>query len=398
MFSDESGYYTVVVNGTTVLNTEGTIAIESEPTMLTWTAVTCPAAATIVVNLYTARTDKQIRHLWIGTYEDLYLYPNYTFDPLESFQEIGELVSRSGSILKRSPRYTHRKLVASFQNISPSLQKRFERLMTYSFYAGQPFWFFWNPTDEPTQGALYWWNQEGFTNPYTIAAQRSLTIDAIANYSPSRSPDSTPFAFTKALSLDGSTQYGTCTSFSCGTKQSIEFWIDTGNFTDTDFLLSDNSPSFSGIYFDSSNIGYSINGDTTNNFAHGGLTDGTRVHFVFTRNGTSLKCFKNGVQIGSTITLAANNNFEVTTLGAFPTPEGYLACKIAHVRIYSFQMSPRQILSQYNQGRGNFAFSNGRYAIWECDESGGTSTTEDNAEGTAARDFTLTGSPSRVAW
>jgi hypothetical protein len=132
------------------------------------------------------------------------------------------------------------------------------------------------------------------------------------------------------------------------------------------------------------------------NFGAASYTAGTRHHLLLTRSGTEVKLYINGAQFGTTGTLGSNPAFFVSDV--FGVGGGFYEGKIAHLRIYNFVLNPTQIARQYNSGAGNDPLANGQVLIYECDDTGGTSTTEDNQETTAARDGTLVNSPTRTTW
>ena len=201
---------------------------------------------------------------------------------------------------------------------------------------------------------------------------------------------------TQCINFDGSNDVGQCTEFNAGKTHTIEFWMDQASPSSTEFVIySSNGAVEHSVYFSSTSMGY-VAGGTGQTVSHGGMSAGTKNHWLITRSGTAVVFYKNGVSLGSA-TLGANNDWYVRYVGAAGAAS-YLSAKLGHVRIYQSVLTSTQIALQYNAGYGNWPADVSAYAIWEMDGSGGTSTTEDNQETTASRDLTLTGSPSRTTW
>jgi hypothetical protein len=85
---------------------------------------------------------------------------------------------------------------------------------------------------------------ELLNSPYPFTAFDFATSGGVAN--------------TKGcLVLDGTNDYGTATTFTCGTAHSLEFWVDAATPGGTVYLLYDAAAGNSGIIFDATNPGIS---------------------------------------------------------------------------------------------------------------------------------------------
>jgi hypothetical protein len=197
------------------------------------------------------------------------------------------------------------------------------------------------------------------------------------------------------MTFDGSDDVGECTQFNCGKTHTIEFWMDQATPSGSEFVMFSPQGTENSVYFTSTIIGYTAQNSGVSK-AHGGMSSGTKVHWLITRTATAVVFYKTGVSLGSA-TLGADNDYYARFVGAAGAAS-YLSGKLAHLRIYNWVLNSTQIARQYNSGLGNDYLANGLYAIWEFDDTGGTSTPEDNQESTADRDLVLTGTPARGAW
>jgi hypothetical protein len=380
------------------VNTQTTQDIVNGVIILTFSEVTALSSSTVVVNLYSTLTTKEVRHLWVGYYRTL-PNANYEFDPIQDVQVFRKQDNEDGQIVNNSAKYNHKILEANFSNISPTDFGKLDYLRTNSFYPATPFWFFVRPTTDPTVGFLYHWDTDSYARPFQNGNFRGFQLKAKANYTATRTPDRAPFHFTKTFKFNGSDHTGSCTSFSCGTTHTIEFWIDMGASSSWEVFGTSTTADYVN-FSTTTNLRYRAGGADANhsvNFTITALVAGTKNHILITRSGTEVKLYVNGTQTGGTQTLTTSSNFTVDTLNRLSTGAGYLA----HLRVYNWILNSTQIARQYNSGLGNDYLANGLYAVWEFDESGASSTAanEDNQESTENRDFTIAGtSPVRTLW
>ncbi len=400
-FSDTSGYYQVSVNGSSVVNTQTTQDIVNGTIILTFSEVVALSSSTVVVNLYSTLTTKEVRHLWVGYYRTL-PNANYEFDPIQDLQVFRKQDNEDGQIINNSAKYNHKVLEATFANISPTDFGKLDYLRTNSFYTATPFWFFVRPSTDPTVGFMYHWDNDSFFRPFQTGNYRGFQIKAKANYTASRAPDRAPFAFSKCFDADGSTHYATCTAFSIGTVHTIECWIDTAD-ADGQIVVHEASVHYFRKYTGNTFLYKTGGTDTLTLTSTTTFAEGTKHHVLLTRSGATVKLYVDG-SLHDTETLATDGASAMSinrALAFNSTPDSGFNGKIGHLRIYNWVLNSTQIARQYNSGAGNDYLANGLYVVWEFDESGASSTTtnEDNQEGTANRDLTIGGtSPVRVAW
>ena len=404
MFSDTSGYYQVTINGSSVLNTQATQDIVEGVIILPFTEVVAlGGTASVVINIYSTLTTKQLRHVHLGYYRAI-KNPQLPHDPIQDKQEFRTQDNQDGHIINNVPVFTQRILEASWTMISPTDWTAFDYLRTNSFYTGTPFWYFLHPTSEPTVGHLYSWDSDSYAREFALAGYRNFALKAKANFSPDRTPDRYPFGFSKCLSfVSASSQYMSCTSFNIGTVHSIEFWIDKANPAANETILSENTTAESYVNLQTSgaSISYLPTGDATGAAAtYTSFSSGTKQHWVITRSAGTVKFYKNGTLLSNTVNLTNGSlDFKIANLGRRYNDTAFLNAKIGHFRIYNWQLNPSQVTKLYNSGNGYDYLPNGLYAIYECDDTGGTSTTEDNQEGTSARDMTFAvAAPTRTTW
>ncbi len=399
-FSDTSAYYQVSVNGSSVVNTQTTQDVVNGTIILTFTEVVALSSSTVTISIYSALSTFELRHMWVGYYRTL-PNANYEFDPIQDLQVFRKQDNEDGQIINNSAKYNHKVLEATFANISPTDFGKLDYLRTNSFYTATPFWFFVRPSTDPTVGFMYHWDNDSFFRPFQTGNYRGFQIKAKANYAASRAPDRAPFNLTKAMTFNGTDHAGACAQFSCSTIHTIEFWMDQATPSGGEYVCYGSTGGTSNVSFDGTNIYYGASADQVA-VAHGGMSAGTKAHWLITRTAGTVKFYKNGAQIGSTQTLVSSSVvFYVKDVGAFNSASAWLSGKLAHLRIYNWVLNSTQIARQYNSGLGNDYLANGLYAAWEFDESGTNSltTNEDNQETTANRDLTIAGtSPVRAAW
>ena len=138
----------------------------------------------------------------------------------------------------------------------------------------------------------------------------------------------TCFTSTITTALGGSMAFAGTTSSYLTVPNDIDFRFGTGDFTVEWFQYQTASASFPRIFamgnYPSTTIGVSIEGGTfylwiggSAVFSQSVTTLNQWVHFAITREGSSLRVFRNGTQIGSTITNTTdiNNTTNIFTIG-----------------------------------------------------------------------------------
>ncbi|MFZ2970230.1 MAG: LamG domain-containing protein, partial [Minisyncoccia bacterium] len=160
----------------------------------------------------------------------------------------------------------------------------------------------------------------------TVSSNWTTNPDATSVYRITSKDEWTTGKFGSALDFDGTDDKVSFTSTNYGTVHSVSFWL---NYKDTGdgvviggaagyYASYIGSPLATGIIWYSAGAGYNAG------VIHGGFTSGIYYHITIVRNGTSVSFYKNGVQLGTTQTLASNLNLTLSTLGsydsgAFPT-------------------------------------------------------------------------------
>jgi hypothetical protein len=124
----------------------------------------------------------------------------------------------------------------------------------------------------------------------------------------------------------GSLLFGGVSTSNLSISNDIDFRMESGDFTIEWFQYQTDSNSFPRIFaigdFPSTSIGVSIEGNTFFFWASGSAISfgnvfpykNQWVHFAITRQGTDLRVFKNGQQIGSTTTNSTNFNNTTSVL------------------------------------------------------------------------------------
>lgn len=196
----------------------------------------------------------------------------------------------------------------------------------------------------------------------------------------------------QCLSLDGTTQYATCTLFNISTTHSIEFWIDTDDTSGTVLGKSDSTSSV--LLTSATNLRYTA-GSQQANFTISAFSYGTKNHCIITRSGTSVSLYINNVLI-STQTLGASSNFEINQVGLVGSI--YLSRKLGLLRAYPTVLTQDQRRIQYNSGNGNWPLDISPLFVWEFNGTGGTGTSTETDQSGNSRTLTLVNTPTRTTW
>ena len=132
-------------------------------------------------------------------------------------------------------------------------------------------------------------------------------------------------------------------------ENSASFWID---YQDTEGAVIIGGSNEYMPYISSGAIGgiiYYNAGQSYVGVVHGGLESGTWNHIAISRDGTSVKFYKNGAQIGATQTLGADNDITINTIGSFSGGTFPFEGKLDEIRLYNRSLSADEIKNLYLQ-------------------------------------------------
>ncbi len=180
------------------------------------------------------------------------------------------------------------------------------------------------------------------------------------------------------------------TDLDLGTRNTISYWV---NFYDlggsggaNDAAIGTNS-SASGdgymSYMDGTNL-YSRQATGSGVSVTAAFTNGTWYHISVVRDGTSVTFYRDGVQLGATQTLGADNPFTFKAITNFDNgTQGFpLEGKIDDFRIYNYARTAQQVVEDMNAGHPVGGSPIGTETIhWRFGEANGT-TANDSATGT----------------
>lgn len=198
----------------------------------------------------------------------------------------------------------------------------------------------------------------------------------------------------QCLSFNGSSNYLSCTEFSCSTLHSIEFWTKGTTFGASNYVMSGTTGTENSVVLGTTAVFYTA--QTVSKSVTHGATAASLNHWFITRNGTLVVFYLNGAQIGADQTLASNPTFHINKIGSISG--NFYTGKLGLIRVYNITATAAQVKQQYNAGYGQHPLNVALHAVWECNGTGGTSTTEDNQETTASRDMAFTNAPTRTTW
>ena len=221
--------------------------------------------------------------------------------------------------------------------------------------------------------------------------------------------DSYDFAFGKGLDLEASSsQYCTVTSFDIGTTWSIEAWLTVERLLSAGIspVLVSKATANDYIQFynnvSQNRIALVIDASTTYWNLSSNLVVDTKYHVVITRTGATVRLYINGADEGAADSgsVGAATNFEIDTLFNHSAGATLWDGVVAHVRLYKKVLSASDVTTLYNGGSGAFPrvnFYDDLYAMYEFDESGGTSTTETD-QSMNAHTATIVNGATRTTW
>ncbi|MDP3772567.1 MAG: LamG-like jellyroll fold domain-containing protein [bacterium] len=203
-----------------------------------------------------------------------------------------------------------------------------------------------------------------------------------------------------ALSFNGIAGRMTFASTNYGKVHTVSLWIDykdTGNGVvlggsnlSQGYAPYINAPGTGGLMY------YSAGGNTVS-VVHGGFTSGTWTHIAMVRNGLSVMFYKNGVQIGTTQTLAVNTDLTLGAIGSYTGGGFPTTARIDEVNIYNRALTQAEIISQYNGGAGQYGVPEaGLVSGWHFEEGSGTTAADysgNNITGTLINGPVWTASP-----
>lgn len=189
------------------------------------------------------------------------------------------------------------------------------------------------------------------------------------------------FSFGNYIKSDGVNDYGSFTDTDFGTVHSIEFWIRT---TDTFGMIL--SRTLGGNYYVFSNgsgvLEYRSTGTTTQVTSFN-FQDGAWHHISITRNGTALRFYLDGSNVGGTKTLPNNASFLQNRFCQYGNNSNFMAADIDEMRIYgNYTMSDSEVLGQYNSGLGASVLVKTPHAadiFWSFNESNSSTTVADSS-------------------
>jgi four helix bundle suffix protein len=181
----------------------------------------------------------------------------------------------------------------------------------------------------------------------------------------------------QALYFDGSDDKITIAETNVGTVHSASVWLDWQDSGDGVIVGRYGTwPTYSGylFYIDQTTIYYGAEAGNNVSVAHGGLTSGEWVNLAVVRNGTSVKFYKNGAQLGAEQTLGANTAVsDLVSIGSYGDGTFPAKMRLDEIRIYNRVLSVDEIGDLYNLGqvKMNMSLTNkntdGLVGMWSFD-------------------------------
>ena len=197
-----------------------------------------------------------------------------------------------------------------------------------------------------------------------------------------------------AIQLDGATKYGTCTSRNLGTVHSISHWLKFGSAGGGSDI---NRVAVNGHYQVAQAGGaygcyYQATSGVYAKVTTGAFTLGVWYHLAVVRDGTSVKFYINGAQVGTTQTLGSNTAFYLSQIHA---SWAFGIVDYDELKVWSAALSDAEVLADYAAGLGVYGQPGGNLVGgWHFDEGTGSTAADYSGEG---RTFTLIGSPAWTA-
>ena len=126
-------------------------------------------------------------------------------------------------------------------------------------------------------------------------------------------------------------------------------WKDSG-----DGVVIGGSAGHYAPYIDTTTIYYSAVAGNFVSTAHNGFTSGIWNHVVITRSDRQVRFFKNGVQLGSNLTLGSNAVQDIDTIGGYNVGTFPSTMAIDEVAIWNRSLSANEILDLYRLKNGTY--------------------------------------------
>jgi len=183
----------------------------------------------------------------------------------------------------------------------------------------------------------------------------------------------------------GSTEYITlANSLSLNTRNTISFWANFTSFEDgaNGSVVGGNSTAADAgymFYIDNTSI-YARQSTGSAVSISNTLSLSTWYHISVVRDGTSIKFYSNGQQLGTTQTLGANNVFSMLAITNFGTGAQSFPVEgmVDDVRVYNYPRTQEQIIEDMNGGHPTGGSPLGTAtSYWKFDEGYGTTAFDD---------------------
>ncbi len=180
------------------------------------------------------------------------------------------------------------------------------------------------------------------------------------------------------------------TDFDLGTRNTVSFWVNFFDLGGTgganDAVVGGNSTAADSgymFYADNSDI-YSRQALASGVSVTASFTSGTWYHISVVRDGTSIKFYRDGNQLGATQTYGSDNAFTMKSLTNFAVGAASfpLEGKIDELRVYNYARNATQVIEDMNAGHPAGGSPIGTETLyWKFSEAYGT-TAHDEATST----------------